>query len=98
MLLLDNVTAMPCLFVALVFTNSYKINIKLHLNNKIWHCYHNSSRCGIPVYYHFEAFLVHIISNGMIKAIRNNIVAKLTTELLWPNMDQKYFKVLNTIR
>ena len=52
-------------------------------------------------------FLANIISSGLIYAIRNNIVAKKTTELvllfnknitklfsLWPNMGQKSFKVL----
>ena len=49
----------------------------------------------------------NIISNGLYHAIRNNIVAKKTTELVllfhkkttklvffWPNMSQNSFKVL----
>ena len=55
----------------------------------------------------FSCLFANIISNGLIEAIRNNIVAKMTTELvllfhkniiklvlLWPNMGQKCFKVL----
>ena len=51
--------------------------------------------------------LANIISNGLIEAIRNNIVAKKITKLvplfhknitklvfLWPIMGQKYFKGL----
>ena len=54
----------------------------------------------------FSFFCHNIISNGLIKAIRNNIVTKRTTELvllfhknitqlifLRPNMGQKSFKV-----
>ena len=58
----------------------------------------------------FIVFFGHnIISNGLYQVIRNNIVAKKTTELvhlfhknktklvfLWPNMSQKSFKVLVT--
>ena len=53
-------------------------------------------------------FLANNFSNGLYKTIRNNIVAKKTTELvllfhkkttklvfLWPNIDQKCFKVLS---
>ena len=52
----------------------------------------------------------NVISNRIYQAIRNNIVAKKTTELvllfhnnitklvfLWPNMDKKIFKVLKII-
>ena len=52
----------------------------------------------------------NIISNGLYQAIRNNIVAKKTTELvllfhknitklvfLWPNMSQKSIKVLTSL-
>ena len=55
----------------------------------------------------FVVFLPNIISNGLYQAMRNNIVAKNTTELvflfhkkttelvfLWPNMSQKSIKVL----
>ena len=55
-------------------------------------------------------FLANIIPNDLYYAIRNNIVAKKTNELvllfhknitkqvfLWPNMNQKWLKVLNNI-
>ena len=55
----------------------------------------------------FKFFWPNIISNGLYQTIRNNIVAKKTTELvllfhknitelvfLWSNMSQKCFKIL----
>ena len=58
----------------------------------------------------FMSFLANIISNGLYEAIRNNIVAKKTTDLvlpfhknitklvfLWSNMGQKTIKVLSVI-
>ena len=55
-------------------------------------------------------FSYNIISNGLYQDIRNNIMAKKTTELvllfhkkttkivfLWPNMGQKSIKVLTSL-
>ena len=104
----------PCLDLMLLFKNCIRIRIASFWRPAMklyWPLLGQKKTCLVIFLWKrktsSDVFLANVISNGLYQAIKNNIVAKKTTELvllfhknitkqvfLCPNMNHKWFKVL----